>query len=74
MCDHVRNSHNHSVLQALILQGEIWCWSLLGLEGLTFWMAIDQQENDYTRAAEPWKVIRERDPLNLLSFLSAAPT
>ena len=34
MCDHVRNSHDHSVYKALILQGEIWCWSLLGLEGL----------------------------------------
>ena len=27
--DHVSNSHDHSVLQALILQGENWCWSLL---------------------------------------------
>ena len=34
-CDHVLNSHDHSVLHlALILHGEIWCWSLLGLKGL----------------------------------------
>ena len=32
-CDHVRNSHDHCVLKSLILQGEIWCWSLLGLKG-----------------------------------------
>ena len=35
MCDNVHNSHGHSVLQGLILQGEIWRWSLLGLKGLT---------------------------------------
>ena len=31
-CDHVRNSLNHS--KTLILQGEIWCWSSLGLKEL----------------------------------------
>ena len=34
LCGHVCNSHDHSVYTALILQGEIWCWSLLGLKGL----------------------------------------
>ena len=33
LCDHVRNSHDHSVSKVLILQGEIWCRSLLGLKG-----------------------------------------
>ena len=34
LSDHVRDSHDHSVLQSIDIQGEIWCWSLLGLKGL----------------------------------------
>ena len=34
MCDHVFKSHDHPVYKALLLKGEIWCWSLLGLKGL----------------------------------------
>ena len=33
-CDHVHNSHDHSFYKELLLKGEIWCWSLLGLKGL----------------------------------------
>ena len=32
--------------KALILQGEIWCWSLLGLKGLSF--------NDLQGGKEKW--------------------
>ena len=41
LCDCVRNSHNHFVLQSTDI-GEIWCWSLLGLKGLTFWKVQEQ--------------------------------
>ena len=34
LCDHVRNSHDPLFYKAVILQGEIGCWSLLGLKGL----------------------------------------
>ena len=34
LCDHVRNSHNHSFLQSGDVQGGNWCCSLLGLKGL----------------------------------------
>ena len=50
MCDHVHNSHGHSVLQALILQGEIWCWSLLGLKGLTD--QIGAQSKDFSAGSQ----------------------
>ena len=50
MCDHVCNSHDHSVLQALILQGEIWCWSLLGLKGLTD--QIRAQSKDFSAGSQ----------------------
>ena len=47
MCDHVHNSHGHSVLQGLILQGEIWC---LGLKGLTD--QIGAQSKDFSAGSQ----------------------
>ena len=34
LSDHVRDSHDHSVLQSIDIQGEIWCWWLSGPKGL----------------------------------------
>ena len=34
------NSHNLSVDNVWILLGENWCWSLLGLKGLTIMMIV----------------------------------
>ena len=32
--------------KALILQGEIWCWSLLGLKGLIMEVSFSSQQAD----------------------------
>ena len=34
LCDHVCNSHDHSVLQSIDITRKILCWSLLGLKEL----------------------------------------
>ena len=39
LCGHVCKSHDHSVYTVLILEGEIWCWSLLGLKCTHCWDA-----------------------------------
>ena len=39
LCDHVHNNliANYRLYRALILQGEIWCWSVLQLKGLSLY-------------------------------------
>ena len=52
LSDHVRDSHDHSVLQ-----GEIWCWSLLGLKGLkvaTFYRRLYGKGTNLTPTIPTW--------------------
>ena len=60
MCDHVLNSHDHSVYKALILQREIWCWSLLGRKGLNLSPAnLRSRRNCFCARESFWRQSRE---------------
>ena len=74
LCDHVLNSHEHCEYKAVILQGEIWCWSLLGLKGLKrapedlqeAWVGVDSASGEW------WEGKREKNEIQIKCTIQVA--